>query len=590
MLYPPEMMQSALFVSVIFFLSAFRAFADQSWDVPCVHGVCTYDKILPDGAKVATMKIWGTPNAISDVTPAAGWHILDCNPDEMKQDIRLVCLDDKADCNHIIDSGAQDTIVRLPQSCKMPFARVVRWWTPEDQSLPISVEENLVIGAGRPTVFACRLDTDFAKIDPAKKGMVSFLVQGSTSGLANDNSTVTQSSMHNIMLSKRDPHTIGDFIHSRKHQHHRLSSNSTTGAFRSAFIDRKFNKTLGTQLPIDVDKSFEIFNREISCPANKFVPADFTASVNVGVQAKAHAFVDVKLVAAGTINPLDLSNFAIIAGLDFDLDSTLDVFADVGGEFDSGLIPLLELALPGFEIPGLFTLGPSLNLNAQLTAGFELSLDMKVDLAYSIKNGILVFPPDQGDSHGDFSPADTNFSLSTSETLQGEVKVAAHIIPSLEFGIEFFRDILSATVFLDLDTFAELDLTGTAQADQGASPATASAQACVDLSTGFAVNAGARGSFPALFDDSTHVTLFNKDFELFKRCIGAGTDNATDNASVTKAGTIIFLNPPASTQAATQAKGGSARKRAPLSCLNDGPPTSLLGSATVKASDRKPRD
>ena len=92
------------------------------------------------------------------------------------------------------------------------------------------------------------------------------------------------------------------------------------------------------------------------------------------------------------------------------------------------------------------------------------------------------------------------------------------LIPQLEFGIEFFRDILSATVFLDLDTFAELELTGTAQADQGASPASASAQACVDLSTGFAVNAGARGSFPGLFDDSTHVTLFNKDFELFKVC------------------------------------------------------------------------
>lgn len=588
-------MQSALFVSVIFFLSAFHAFAVQSWDVPCVHGLCTYDKILPDGTKVATLKIWGAPDAISDITPAAGWHILDCNPDETKQDILLICLDNNAECNHIINSGARDIIVRLPQSCKMPFARVVRWWTPEDQSFPISIQGNLVTGADRPTVFACRLDTDFAKIDP-NKGVVSFSVQGSTSGLAQDNSTVTQSSLHSIMLSKRDPHTIADSIFSGKH--HRLSSNSTAGAFRSALFNPHFNKTFGGQLPIDVDKSFEIFNREISCPANQFVPADFTASVNVGVQAKAHALVDVKLVAAGTIHPANLSNLAIIAGLDFDLDSTLDVFADVGGDFDSGPIPLLEIALPGFEIAGLFTVGPSLKLNAQLTAGFELSLDMKVDLAYSIKNGVLVFPPDQGDSHGDFSPADTNFSLSTSETLQGDVKVAAHIIPSLEFGIEFFRDILSATVFLDLDTFAELELTGTAQADQGASPASASAQACVDLSTGFAVNAGARGSFPGLFDDSTHVTLFNKDFELFKKCIGAGTDNATDNTSVIKAGTTIFLNPPASTQVATQATvdsnpavvGGSVRKRAPLSCLNDGPPTSLLGSATVKASDRKPKN
>ena len=130
-------MQSALFVSVIFFLSAFHAFAVQSWDVPCVHGLCTYDKILPDGTKVATLKIvrsplppllyleidtldhqWGAPDAISDITPAAGWHILDCNPDETKQDILLICLDNNAECNHIINSGARDIIVRLPQSVR----------------------------------------------------------------------------------------------------------------------------------------------------------------------------------------------------------------------------------------------------------------------------------------------------------------------------------------------------------------------------------------------------------------------------------------------------------------------------------------
>ena len=145
--------------------------------------------------------------------------------------------------------------------------------------------------------------------------------------------------------------------------------------FSMLWYNVDFNKTFGGQLPIDVDKSFEIFNREISCPANQFVPADFTASVNVGVQAKAHALVDVKLVAAGTIHPANLSNLAIIAGathfpscdldishlrytgvgttgLDFDLDSTLDVFADVGGDFDSGPIPLPEIALPGFEIAG----------------------------------------------------------------------------------------------------------------------------------------------------------------------------------------------------------------------------------------------
>lgn len=39
---------------------------------------------------------------------------------------------------------------------------------------------------------------------------------------------------------------------------------------------------------------------------------------------------------------------------------------------------------------------------------------------------------------------------------------------------------------------------------------------CFEIKTGLDVNAGAEGSFFGLFDTSTQVSLFNKEFELFK--------------------------------------------------------------------------
>ncbi|ETW82153.1 hypothetical protein HETIRDRAFT_427281 [Heterobasidion irregulare TC 32-1] len=121
---------------------------------------------------------------------------------------------------------------------------------------------------------------------------------------------------------------------------------------------------------------------------------------------------------------------------------------------------------------------------------------------------------------------------------QGEVKVSSHIIPSMRM------------------TRAQQEYhTGTAQTNQGTMPASASAQACVDLSTGF--NEGARG-------------LVNSNFQPFKMTLQTATQATIDS------------NPALVT--ATKGKGGSVRKRVPLACLNEGPPISLVGSATVKAN------
>ena len=92
----------------------------------------------------------------------------------------------------------------------------------------------------------------------------------------------------------------------------------------------------------------------------------------------------------------------------------------------------------------------------------------------------------------------------------------------LAFGIFTNLFNTSASVSLELDTFATLDLQGnvphaasaTGCAGPGALPALP-VQGCVDVSTGFDVNGGADASFFGLFYKGEHLTLYNKKFELF---------------------------------------------------------------------------
>lgn len=153
---------------------------------PCLEGECFYD--LPEASGVSgTMRVWGATTAISDITTAAGWTILDCDPNSMAQDIRLVCTGATSDCSHLFQgaTGATNTLVRLPQNvsvfflsstsnkpnfcqCGMSaFARVSRNWIHSDQSVPANVASQLARRDDTSLVQGLSVDTNFADVDPA---------------------------------------------------------------------------------------------------------------------------------------------------------------------------------------------------------------------------------------------------------------------------------------------------------------------------------------------------------------------------------------------------------------------------------------
>jgi len=108
----------------------------------------------------------GAPEAISDISQAAGWNILGCDATSTEsQVIRLVCTKPENGCDDLFLGGAQNTIVRLPDDCAAaPFARVVSTQDDEDQSVPDLIMAELFKRDMQPKVLSLEFDYDFGKM------------------------------------------------------------------------------------------------------------------------------------------------------------------------------------------------------------------------------------------------------------------------------------------------------------------------------------------------------------------------------------------------------------------------------------------
>lgn len=583
--------------------------AANDWNTPCFDGVCSYSLTAAPGQNGSgTMQIWGSPNAISDVTTAAGWQILNCSATALAQDIRIVCMSNDttaAGCDNLFQgsSGAEGKLVRLPENCgQSAFARVAKSYVPDDQTIPANISARFVRRDGNgtlPQVHALSLDTNFSAIDASTYGVVNIAIQGANFPGADVNGSLVSTS------SRRSS---------------RITSRSLSGFVGNAIDSIKslnnvnVNKT-DVLPPISIDKSATLLNKDIKC-------GNEDLTLDVGVDGKANALVSVGLAAQGTIVPPDLSDFAITVNMNADIDGSLDLNAGASTTFDTGEIQIIPpIGLPGLDFPGILTLGPSFDVSVEATASLNLAADLNVGIVYNITNVSFDFPDNNNGSSGNFNPGNTPLSLSLTPSVQSTGSLTAHLIPSLNFGIQVLDNVASATVFVNLDASATMQLsldasdtitvsssnststdsTGTssnststsysnsnstsygstysagsyskvkrnmtappkptsvAQAvgfakraaasnayasnasssDSSSSSAGSSGDSiassstgvqfsgCIEIDTGLAANVGAEGTFFKLFDASTQVPLFNKEFVLFQKCFGNANATST---------------------------------------------------------------
>lgn len=446
------MVSSALVIFSLF--TAAQALND--WSKPCLSGVCSYDIPESTGSSSGSLKIWGSQDAISDITTAAGWEIIGCSPDAIKQDIRLVCKDENPDdsaCSHLYKStGAVGKIVRLPEACgKNAFARISRAWVPEDQSIPASIAGKIVRRDGsQPEVKALALDTNFEAVDTSKTGPVNFALQGANvKGAAGeiDTSSVAPERRSRIHGNVYDERGLFDFVGKAINA---IKNLNNFGVDKSKVLT-----------PLSLNKKFNLLDQKLSCPP-------ITAAMKIDVDAKANAAASIGVAASGTIIPPKVKDFAIITSLDADIDGTLTMIATASGALDSGKQKIFEVGVPGLDFPGILTVGPTFAVNAQATAQLDIKADLTVGLNYHVKKAQLIFPPNSQKAQqagGSFTVGDTPLKLSVAPNVKATGSVAAHFIPSVNLKVSALGDIVKAGVFLEMDASAEMNLSleGTVQ-------------------------------------------------------------------------------------------------------------------------------
>ncbi|KAJ7249854.1 hypothetical protein C8J57DRAFT_1139113 [Mycena rebaudengoi] len=430
--------------------------AANDWTKPCTTGECSWDIPAANGSASGTVKIWGgNTAAISDITPAAGWEIIGCSPTALAQDIRLVCTGDKSQCQHLYSGhGAVDTLVRLPESCgKGPFARVAKAWVPKDQSLPPKLAARLARRAEpAPEVKALSLDTNFASADTSKTGTVNIAIKGANIPGVKD---ILASETANDSPQRRSRHSergLGSFVKNAVKSIGSAVSNAASSVAKAASSVNNVSIDKSKELPpVDFNKNANLFKKSLSCPP-------ITANVAVDVNAKAHAVVTVGVAASGTILPPKIKDFQIVSSLTADLNGDIHLVADLSGSLESPNLKLFEVGIPGLDFPGILSIGPTFQVNANAKATLDVNVDMTVGINYHVEKAQLFFPPKSGQrSTGAFSLGNTPLKLSADTKASATGTVEAHVIPSINLGISALS-VVKATVFLNLDASAKMTL------------------------------------------------------------------------------------------------------------------------------------
>ncbi|KAJ8519992.1 hypothetical protein ONZ45_g3122 [Pleurotus djamor] len=525
------MLGSLLFLSLVVALATARPSND--WSKPCLDGECAYD--LPDGSKngYGTLKIFGGPASISDITPAAGWVVLECDENSLEQKIRLVCRDgDESQCGHLFSHhGAVDKIVRLPENCGAnPFARIAGHNVAEDQSIPRHIPELIKRKVGtEATVHALKIDVNFAAIDATKTGPVSFAVVGANFPVSMDPDQTTS-------LHARDMDGLFDKI--------KKGLKSAVDTVKTAVKQiGKFDANPKISKALDFQQHLDLLNLHQTC-------GNSSLTLNVAVDGKAHADISAGIVATGTIIPPHFDKFGAYAGLSADVEAKLHVDAKLQGNIDTGRKQLVKLTIPGFGFPGVFSVGPMLVVDGQVVAQLDMSFAVDVSVGYRLDGVELWVPPSAGRSATkSLRPKDTPLQLSAGTNFDAIGDITGHLFPSVKLGVEGLGGAIKVDAFLDVDAYAKLHLNAQASTSKNkrdvasgsgsyAPPYSTSARAlaqraaqsndastftgCLDLRAGIAITGGAEGKVPFLGDLSKKFNIFSKEFQIIKKCWNGG--------------------------------------------------------------------
>ncbi|KAJ8508130.1 hypothetical protein ONZ45_g9566 [Pleurotus djamor] len=455
----------------VLFAVCHYAVALNDWSQPCFDGECAYD--LPAASGVSgILKLFGEPKGLTDITPAAGWVILDCDPNVLNQDIRLVCETDhdESGCQHIFDyHGAHNKIVRLPENCGHgPFARLVNMRVADDQSLPLHAQGRISRRDGsQPQVHVLSIDQHLAKIDHSLAGDAKFAFVGVNHPGIDLNEAFADGIFDDIGK------WFSNVAHSVAH--------AVSSALK--WVTDKIQdlgELIKDKTKVDIEPTVTSPNISLTADIDVALPLHGIQDngchepplSSVVVHSKGWLQLKAGIIVIGHILPLPaVTKFAAFGGIDGDLDAKvhIDLNMKMPIQFHKNI---LTAPVIGFTIPGLVNIGLNFILDGMASGVLELDVKADAHLKYKFDQVVLWYPAE--DSKGKSSEkgitndnSDINFKMKA--RVEAEAVVRATISPSLHVGVDILGGAVGTGVYVAADAFVEATMAASLKAKGGVS-------------------------------------------------------------------------------------------------------------------------
>ncbi|KAF7422513.1 hypothetical protein PC9H_010669 [Pleurotus ostreatus] len=502
----------------------------NDWSKPCFDGECAYDLPGTKETGSATLKLSGAAKAITDITPAAGWIVLDCDPHALSQEIRLVCKgDDEASCGHLFEHGPEHKVVRLPESCGAgPFGRIVSAAVAEDQNVPGHVQ--LVRRDGvEPQVHVLQVDDRWDLADVSKTGDINFTFLGSSITGPVGKMNHEEFNARDVHLSVRSPDGWSAFF------------TKAIAALKSAAKEIKDGIADKTKVEIELEQIKLVYDskgekkhdilpkKEIDCGWGKAsVAADITASYQI------HAHVGAAIT--GSLIPPKVNEIATLAGFSGDTKVHLHIKAEAEAQ-KTVPWPILPPVNPTpLQIPGVISVGPHIQVDASADVAIKLSGDIDIGADFVIKDVEFWYPEKVEKEVHEVTEKPSPWKLNADATAKGSITASVHIIPKISLGIEGLSGNAKANAFVSVDGYVTAEIKGEGHASatkrshsrdlalRDADTAGAGYSGSIDVKAGVKIKGGIDGKILDLIEKTHSIDIWSTEWPIYKKSWSGGKE------------------------------------------------------------------
>ncbi|KAL0955768.1 hypothetical protein HGRIS_001983 [Hohenbuehelia grisea] len=417
----------------------------NDWSEACFHGECAYDLAGTEAAGYGSVKLSGSPKSITDITTAAGWVVLDCDPHAMAQEIRLVCKSEETEgCGHLFEHGAVNKVVRLPEACGSgPFARISNVRPANDQSIPAHAEAKIARRDNlAPQVYLLNVDTNWAAIDYAKMGDVNFaLVAANHPDLIDANNFATHFGI---------PKGIGSTLLG--------AGKSLLGKLTEVKLNGE--KSLSKTWPL----SEKLLDAQKTCDrGSATISADISGSVI------ARAYVGVTIVGQLPAK-IDKKKSSVYAGFSGDFEATLALKANLNGQTQKDKIIVQKTPMEKFGTSGLVEVMPSFELSAHTEAKLDINVDASIPLKFKI-GAEYSYPKNKvrDASKDTFTPKAAHLKIEANGEVAGNGLIEGHLQSTVKIDISALGGSIKSNMRIGADAWAKLTLDSKGQGAASAS-------------------------------------------------------------------------------------------------------------------------